>query len=170
MTITGTKVGIEDFLMGFSSGGIMAVAYEVVAARRYSKRRAASAGLYGFFLVLLLLAYITASLLYVVGLTSFFASTIAMLAVAAMMFFIRRDLVLNGLVSGACMACVSLLFYAAALLVSPGWVDATYRFSTLSGVRILGIPIEEFIFWFLAGLVFGPFYEFWKGIRLRKTR
>lgn len=168
MTVTGTRVGVEDFLLGFGSGGIMAVVYEVIAGRRCSKRRARSHGWYGFFVVLLFLGCLTAWLFYGVGLTSFYASTIALLVVAAVMYFIRRDLVVNGLITGLCALLLSVLCYATILLISPGWVDATYRFSTLSGARIIGVPLEEFVFWFFAGLVFGPFYEFWKGIRLRR--
>jgi len=39
----------------------------------------------------------------------------------------------------------------------------------LSGHRITGIPVEEIIFWFLAGFLFGPFYEYWQGVRLRRS-
>lgn len=37
--ITGTKVGIEDFIMGFTAGGIMTVAYEVIFLKRYIKSK-----------------------------------------------------------------------------------------------------------------------------------
>jgi len=170
MTIMGTKVNIEDFLLGFGSGGVMAVIYEVVSRRRYSKQRARSHGLYGFFLLVLLLGSITSWLFYGVGLTSFFAISSALLIVAMVMYFIRRDLMVNGMVTGFCTVLLSLLCYATAVFVFPDFIDATYKFNTLSGLRILGVPLEEFIFWFLAGLVFGPFYEFWKGLRLRKIR
>ncbi len=168
LTITGTKVGIEDFLMGFGSGGIMAVAYEVLLAKGYSKRHAESHGVYDFFLILLILAQVTSWLFYGVGLTSFYSSAIAMFSVALVMFFVRRDLIVNGVLSGFLMVLISIVFYGTVLLVSSGWVDSTYYSGTLSGMRIGGVPIEEFIFWFLSGLVFGPFYEFWRGLRLKK--
>jgi hypothetical protein len=57
---------------------------------------------------------------------------------------------------------ISFLPYFTIMLVSPGWIAQTYYFNHLSGILILGIPIEEVIFWFLAGVVFGPFYEYWK--------
>ena len=37
--------------------------------------------------------------------------------------------------------------------LSPDWINHTYQFKTLSRVFVLGIPIEEFVFWFLAGLI-----------------
>lgn len=169
LTITGTKIGVEDFLMGFGSGGIMAVIYEFVTARRYSKRHAVTHGVYDFFLILFLLAQTTSWLFYGVGVTSFYASTVAMIGTAGLIFFVRRDLIINGVLSGLLMVCVSVVFYTTAILVSSDWVDKTYLFKTLSGIQVGGIPVEEFIFWFLAGMVFGPFYEFWKGLRLKKA-
>ena len=167
LTVTGTKVGIEDFLMGFFMGGIIAIIYEVITTRRYSKNHVRSHGPYDFWLILLLLAQTTSWLFYGIHLTSFYASSLAMLLAAGVMLFIRRDLIINAMISGACTALISMLFYATALLISSSWVSMTYL-NSLSGVRVSGVPIEEFIFWFLAGLVFGPFYEFWKGLRLKK--
>ena len=169
LTITATKVGIEDFLTGFGSGGIMAVAYEVILKQRYSKRHAQSHGMYDFFLILFILAQVTSWLFYGVGLTSFYASAIAMLSVAFLMFFIRRDLIVNGVLSGFLTVLISTVSYGTIFLVSTNWVDSTYYFNTLSGIRVAGVPVEEFIFWFLSGLVFGPFYEFWTGLRLQKA-
>ncbi len=161
-TMTGTKIGIEDFLTGFASGGIMAVVYEVLFRKRLSRTRTKCSHCPGPFTILLLLALLTSWFFWGVGITSFWASTMAMAAAASLLLYFRRDLFINGLLSGILMAGISLVFYATILLLSPGWVAATYQFETLSGFLVFGIPIEEFVFWFLAGLVFGPFYEYWK--------
>lgn len=168
-TITNTTVGIEDFLMGFASGGIMAAAYEVLFRKRLYKMRKKCLHCPDQFTILLLLAFLTSWLFWGVGLTSFWASTIALIVAAAVLFYFRKDLFLNGVLSGILMASISLLFYFTIMLVSPNWIDGTYHFETLSNILILGIPVEEFVFWFLAGLVFGPFYEYWQGERLRKA-
>src|SRR3989344_9364457 len=39
LTITGTRVGIEDFILGFASGGIMVTIYETVFRRSVYKRK-----------------------------------------------------------------------------------------------------------------------------------
>jgi len=165
LTVTGTRVGIEDFLMGFASGGIMAVIYEEIFKKRYLKRKT-QRHRPGATTLLLLLAFATSFLIWGIKLTSFEASSIAMMLTSALMFVYRRDLLLNGLLSGVLMVCVSLFFYYAILFFDPRWVDATYQFASLSGIRITHVPIEEFIFWFLAGFLFGPFYEYWQGERL----
>lgn len=168
-TITGTKIGIEDFLAGFSSGGIMAVAYEVCFRRHLYKMRNMCVHCPGQSTLLLLMALLTSWLFWGVGITSFWASTVSMTIVAGVLFYYRRDLFWNGVLSGVLMAFISLVAYFTIMFVSTGWIDHTYQWQTLSGILVLGVPVEEFVFWFLAGLVFGPFYEYWQGEKLRRA-
>ena len=86
------------------------------------------------------------------------------------MFTTRKDLFIDGLISATGLAIGSVLSYALIEILSPHWIDHTYLWGTLSGIRIVGIPIEEFVFWFLFGLMVGPLYEFWQGERLVKIR
>ena len=165
LTLTGTKVGIEDFIMGFTAGGIMATLYEVIFKRALYKRKLhhhVSGGL----TILLILAQITSWFIYGIGLTSFWASTLALISVAILISIVRKDLFINSILSGVLMSFVSIFFYATIIILSPEWANHTYL-SGLSGLRISGIPIEEFVFWFLSGMVFGPFYEYWQGEKLK---
>ena len=168
LTITGTRVGIEDFILGFASGGIMVTIYETVFRRSVYKRKLHH-HISGGLTILFLLAQTTMWLFYVIGLTSFWASTVAMLLAASVMIYIRRDLIACSLLSGVLMVVSSIPVYLIIIFISPEWLDHTYL-SGLSGIRIENIPIEEFIFWFLSGLVFGPFYEYWQGERLRAIK
>lgn len=168
-TFTGTRVGFEDFLMGFASGGIMAVAYEVAFKKSlYRVRVSGGAHRPDHITLLLLLAFLTAWLFWGVGLTSFWASTFAMLVTAGVLVYFRRDLFMNALMSGFLMMVISSIFYLSIMWFSPTWIAVTYTVDTLSGVSLYGVPIEEFIFWFLSGLVFGPFYEYWQGSMSRR--
>ena len=76
---------------------------------------------------------------------------------------------MSSFISGILMVLVSLPTYLVILLISPQWIDHTYL-SGLSGIRVTGVPVEEFVFWFLSGLVFGPFYEYWQGERLKAMK
>ncbi len=168
LNITSTRIGIEDFIMGFTSGGIMATIYEVVFKRGLYKRKLHHhAG--GAFTVLLFLSQTTMWLFWGVGLTSFWASSFAMLLTALVVITIRRDLIVTSLLSGILMALISFSFYLVILLISKEWIDYTYL-DGVSGIRFIGVPIEEFVFWFLSGLVFGPFYEYWQGERLKAIK
>jgi hypothetical protein len=164
--LTYTRVGFEDFIMGFTSGGIMAVVYEVVFKRSLYKRKLHH-HITGGLTLLFLLAQTTMWLFWGIGFTSFWSTTISMTFVALIMFYLRKDLIVNALISGTLMALVSLAFYIPIVIFNPDWIHQTYL-SGLSGIRFIQIPIEEYIFWFMSGLVFGPFYEYWQGERLKR--
>lgn len=166
-TITGTRIGIEDLIIGFGSGGIMAVAYEEIFKKRLYHFRSKQLHRPGASTILLLLAFLTSWLFWGVELTSFWASTLGLAITASVLLYFRRDLFLCGVLSGILMAVISLVFYFTVILISPEWISMTYQLQNLSGLFFLGIPVEEFVFWFLGGLTFGPFYEYWQGERLR---
>jgi len=159
-TITGTRVGIEDFLSGFGTGGIMAVVYEALFSKEH-KLRKKPPRYPGILTVLLLLAFSGSFLIWGVGTTSFYASILSLALAVVFMLYFRRDLLKNSFFSGALMFLISLPVYWLIVFFSPGWVDATYL-DTLTGIQITGIPIEEIIFWFFAGMVFGPLYDYWR--------
>lgn len=173
LTITGTRVGLEDLLLGFFACGVAAVLYEVLFHRRHTLIRARHnhrSLSHKLFIILLILALVTSVLFGYFNFTSFYASSVAFLAAASVIFFFRKDLFIDGLLSAVLLTTISMLFYAVIMFLSPHWIDHTYLWKTLSGIRIVGVPVEEFVFWFLAGFVFGPLYEFWQGERLVKIR
>ena len=166
LTITGTKVGVEDFILGLSTGGIMATIYEVLFKRGLYKRKLHH-HISGGLTILFLLSQTTMWLFYAVGLTSFWASFISMLLVVVVMISIRKDLMACSLLSGILVMAVSIPSYFFIVMISPQWIENTYIWEGLSDNKVAGIPIEEFVFWFMSGLVFGPFYEYWQGEKLK---
>ena len=165
-TFIGTKVGIEDFILGFAVGGIMAVVYEIIF-KKGLYRKVASRKIKGPVILFILLCS-TAMFIWGMGISTFFASISALSIAVFIMLFLRRDLFFDSVLSGALTAAGSLPFYYFIMLISPTWIDHTYL-QTLSGVRFTGIPVEELIFWFFGGLLFGPLYEYWQGKKLRRT-
>ena len=53
------------------------------------------------------------------------------------------------------------------LFLFPDFVGKTYILHTLSGIKITGIPVEEFVFYFLFGLAIIPMYDYWQDLSLR---
>lgn len=166
-TITGTVVGIEDFLSGFATGGVMTFAYEVIFKKQLYRARSSRKTGPDHLSLLFLLAFLTSWLFWGVGLTTFWASFVAMLVISGVIFFYRKDLIWAGIISGILMVLISIPVYLITIALDPSWVHETYLFETLSGILIQGIPIEELVFWFMAGLLFGPFYEYWQGLKIR---
>lgn len=164
-TITGTVVGVEDMLLGFFCGGIMSVIYDLIFNKKYSKRALKHRPLNAY-IFLIFSTSLMAWLFYRVGLTSFWSSTISMILFVIFMIYIRKDLFFNALVSGTAMMAISILFYIIIITLSNTWIDSTYL-PSLSGFRIWNVPVEEFVFWFLAGMWIGPFYEYSLGKKLK---
>ena len=160
--ITGTIFGIEDFITGFASGGIMSVFYEVVFQKKYCTRindqtthrpRTRT--------ILFLLFFITATLIWGFRVHSFWASVISMALISSVIIYFRKDLVAHALLTGVGMVVASLFFYYPIIVLYPEWVSVTYD-QSLSGIKLSGIPVEELVFWFLSGVLWGPLYKYWK--------
>jgi len=45
------------------------------------------------------------------------------------------------------------------ILFSPDYVKNVWNFSRISGILILGIPLEELLFAFTLGMLWSSFYE-----------
>jgi hypothetical protein len=168
MTITGTRVGIEDFILGLTSGGIVAVVYEVIFGKYYRKSRK-NIHQPGILTTCLLAMMVISFLFWGLRLSSPISSSIGMITIALLILYFRKDLFVNAIVSAILMTLLSLPVYYVISSLSTGWIDVTYL-KTLSGIRVTGIPIEELNFWFLFGFVGGPIYEYWKGERLNKSK
>lgn len=165
LTVTGTLIGIEDVLLGVTGGGIAAVVYEELIGKRYrkSKKKLHQPGFLSIFSIGIL---VIGCSIWIFHLGSPVSSSLGMIVSAVVMLYYRPDLLPNALFSGILLEILSLPFYSVVIYLSPGWVDITYL-KTLSGFRVMGIPIEEIIFWFLLGFVMGPMYEYWKGEKLK---
>ena len=101
LTITHTRIGIEDFLFGFWIAGIAAVLYEEIFKRKVyiRKYRKGSSLIWSFFLVGGVGVLFFGSF-YFLHMSSFYASLCALLPTIFIMYAIRRDVVLDSIVTG----------------------------------------------------------------------
>jgi len=166
-TITGTIVGIEDILLGFTTGGIAAVAYEELFRRKLYKTKIKNPKV-EFLFILFLISILICLLTWMFGLLSWVASSVAMIIGIVVLFFLRRDLTINALASGFFLMLATLPAYFLVMIVSPGWIERTWLFENLTGKLFIGIPIEDVIFYFLMGFLVGPMYEVWMGDKLKR--
>jgi len=166
-TITGTTIGLEDALLGFGSGGIAAVFYEEVFKKRIYKYRS-KGHTKGMVLLVVTFFLAMSGLFYFFHLTSFATTTISFILVSAIVIFLRKDLFLDAIFTGFCAALGAIPIYLLLQYLSPGFIEHTWTWSSLSGIRFLGIPIEDIIFYFLGGIFISPLYLYWKSEKLRK--
>ncbi len=165
LTITGSRVGVEDIIIGFVSGGVATIIYSDVFKMKMSGKKAVKVG--NLPLNIALGLFIIGILFWGFGMSSFLSSTVSMLVFGSIIVVFRKDLFVDAVMSGVLTVIAVLPFYYFLIYFSPGWIDMTYDLS-LSGIKFTGIPVEELVFYFLFGFCVGPSYEYWKGRKLVK--
>lgn len=157
-TLFGTRIGIEDVLIGFFYGGVAAALYEMFYFRQpnYSSRPGSVPG--AFFALILTFTAMYAG--------AFVFPEITIYGLLGVMFLIgtsiiiyRPNLVKHAFLSGGLMVVLTFVFFQIFITMFPGIVNAWWELDKLSGILISGIPFEEILFAFLWGYVLGPASE-----------
>jgi hypothetical protein len=163
---TGTRIGIEDFLFGFFIGGIASVIYLELFNKHISKQKDKKHHIR--FMLSFVAIFIFIISFYVFGFNSIYASMITFLSLALLIYYFRHDLFIDGLMSGIFLAITMFLAYLIFLYIFPSAIQKWWFLNNISGILILGIPLEELLWAFSLGLVAGPTYEFITGLKLKK--
>lgn len=161
ITITGTPIGFEDFIIGFAIGGVAAVIYEEIYRKKLKKARFKISTLFDAGFSFLLLPSLYLLLFFIFGLGSFYSIVLACLISISYMIFIRKDLLLDSLISGFLMLLIGIGIYLFLFLIYPNYIqEFWYLKSNWYSSLLLGVPIGEYIWYFLIGAYIGPMYEF----------
>jgi hypothetical protein len=165
LTISGKLPAIEDFLFGFLAGGIFSVIYEYlfnkkIKIKRNNKIRKIKRDI-DLLLVIGLLAILP------IGVILFklntFISTILAFAIPTLIIWIKRkDLIKDSLISGLLTLIIAIIIYQILNIITPGFFNEFWLFKNVGHIFLVGIPLEEIIWFFLAGAYMGPLYEYWK--------
>lgn len=163
-TITGTRIGIEDFLIGFFMGGVVGVLYEEFFKKHFRSVRKRKPTFFNWFFHWSLLGLFAVSFLasfYIFGLHSFYAALVALCLFTFYMLVMRRDLIVDSLVSGVLTVIVGTVVYLLLFLLFPNYiVQFWYLPDVWFSKMLLGIPLAEYIWYFFAGAFIGPLYEY----------
>ena len=168
--VGGFMLGIEDFLFAFLIAGIGAVLYEVIFGKVHAlcecrKRDPRE-----------LLPIITVAIATLLGLTfifklnSIYSSYVAFIIIFGYIAYFRRDLFWQGIISGFSVGLLMLIFYQIWIWIYPGIIESWWKLQNISGILILGTPLEEIIWGFTWGLVGGTVYEFIKGVSVKNKK
>src|SRR3989344_5394365 len=166
-TFTGTSIGLEDFLFGFFIGGIARVIYEEIFGKKYAKRKDRRHHWPLFVIPFFICFIFSLHTLFALGLNSIYASIIGFLVFAAIIIFYRKDLFWDSLVSGLLVGALAFISYLIYLMMFPGVIQKWWLLNNITSVLIVGVPLEELMWAFGWGMVAGPMYEFFRGLRLQ---
>ena len=164
--------GIESIIVCFTYGGICGVIYESIFNKTGYKKRGLNlhiskiqlflSGLAGIIVMLLLEIFTPLNIIY--------TSSTALLIVSVFFILFRKDLLISSLLTGGISLILSLIVYWILLIPFPEFIDRVWIPETISNIRILLIPIEEYFFHFALGMCLGAMYEVAYGESDRKRR
>lgn len=166
--IFGPVFNIEDFLYGFFYGGIAAELLEAVTGREDSDQKMKKRS---WLVVLMFFVTLVSFVLLVdqLRLNSIFAHIISPIVAGTCIVLTRRDLAGAALQSGLILVVFTSVWYLVILSMYPHAIEQSWMLENLSGILLIGIPIEEYIFAFSLGFGGSVFYEAVTGKRLRKV-
>lgn len=168
--------GVEDLLFGFSIGGIGAFAYESLfvqgICRCEEKKLKKEWFLFFFFAVVGTFMLVLNNLL---GINSIFTSSLAMIIVAAVMVYMRPDLIPNAIGSALMVASVMFTIYFLGQVFFPAghiWMSRIWKlYGKPEGALLFKhVPVTEMLWGLSWGLVWGPMYEFLVGARILRVK
>jgi len=161
----GIRVGFEDFLIGFSQGGLAGVLYEVVFGFRLEPLYKGLTAMSKWRWSLLLLPPVSAAAMffgsfYLLHWHSLLASIVAGAVGALLILIYRRGLFLNSLFGGLLLATICIPIYLLQELLFPGWIARFWFTYYFSDILLPWIPIEDLVYYFFVGAFLAPLYEF----------
>ncbi len=168
-----TGFDIESLIFSFGIGGLGIVLYDFIFKVNHEKMSGDEKhhARHRFHLWTLLAPVIVFPLLYFfTDWNPIYSATLSMLVAALAALWCRPDLKIKIWVGGA----LFLLFYAVYFLslglLAPGYVEKVWTLSAISGIEIIGIPIEELVFAFTFGMLWSSYYEHltWRKIKAKQ--
>jgi hypothetical protein len=169
-----TGFDIESFLFSFAIGGIGVVLYRLVFPaelsalsehEKYHKRHQLHR------VILFLPVAIFLVLAVFTSLNHIYCGVIALFLGGVATLYCRPDLKSKIWVGGLLFLGLYVVYFGSLLLVFPQFVDAHWNLTALTGIKILGIPLEELLFAFTFGMYWSGLYEhlFWYQLKPDNT-
>ncbi|MDP4001258.1 MAG: lycopene cyclase domain-containing protein [bacterium] len=109
--------------------------------------------------ILLAAPFIFILLLIFVDINPIYSAVIAMLVGGIFTWYCRPDLKKKMVTSALLFLGIYFLYFLTLEIAFPGYVQEVWNFSSISGVLILKVPLEELMFAFSLGFLWSSVYE-----------
>lgn len=153
-----TGFDIESLIFCFATGGIGSVLYETLTKVHHKQIRKKYCHKYHYFAIATpIIVFLPLFLL--TTLNPIYSAIIAMFSGAIAAIACRFDLTKKILVGGISFLIIYTIFFFLFTKAYPGIVEKVWNIQALTGILILGIPLEEFLFAFTFGMLWSSFYE-----------
>jgi len=164
-----TGFDIESLIFCFSIGGIATVLYEMVVPVRHvpmgqAERHDPKHRYHLLALTSPVIIFIP--LLLATSWNAIYPGILAMFTGAVASLWCRPDLKKKIWVGGGIFVGLYFIFFKLLDLMFPGYVEKYWTIDALSGIIVLGIPMEEYLFAFSFGLMWSSLYEHYSWQRI----
>jgi len=164
-----TGFDIESLIFCFAIGGVSSILYNLVFGRKFAslcRVEQDSPRHRWHWLILLSPVILFVPLVAFTSLNHIYCGIIAMFFGAIAILICRPDLKIKIWVGGLLFLVLYSIFFFSLMLVLPNYVQHVWNLEKLSGILILDVPIEEFLFAFTFGMLWSSLYEHvaWKKI------
>lgn len=165
-----TGFDIESIIFSFVVGGLASILYETafevvhipIGASEHRQRRHAY---HGLALISPIVFFILFSVL--TAWNPIYSAVLAVVLGSIGVMLCRPDLVKKILTGGVFFTLLYFVFFISLVISFPGYVSLVWNLPALSGILILGIPLEEYLFAFSFGMLWASLYEHIHWYRIR---
>lgn len=157
-----TGFDIESLIFSFAIGGIAVVLYERIFRVAHMKISASfrhSPHHRYHFWAIISTPIIFAVLFLTTSLNPIYTSIIALIFGGLIAWYCRPDLKKKMIVSAFLFLGLYFLYFLILIAMSSSYVEKVWNLKALSGILILGIPLEELLFAFSFGFIWSSIYE-----------
>jgi len=157
-----TDFDIESLIFSFGIGGLAVVLYERIFRTKHrtinSKEQHALRHHYHFWTIISA-PVVFAILLAATKLNPIYSAVIAMVVGGLFAWYCRPDLKKKMLMSALIFLGLYFVYFLTLIAVYPKYVQNVWNLKAISGILILGIPIEELMFALSFGFLWSSIYE-----------
>ena len=157
-----TGFDIESFIFAFAVGGVGSVLYEFLTRKWHKKisKHEKHKRRHRFHLLVLISPFVVLILLYLfTNLNPIYSVIISLFIGGFAAILCRPDLKNKVFIGGLSFLILYFFFFLLLNTVYPGWVKQIWNLAAISGILIMGVPLEELIFAFTFGMMWSSYYE-----------
>ena len=156
-----TGFDVESLIFAFAIGGIGTVLYSTITRRHIEPLSPAerAAPIHRLHLAALLVPFVSFVPLYLLTWNPIYPAITSLVLGAIASALCRPELLRKTIVGGFLFVGLYATFMLGLKWLAPGYIEAVWNLSTLSGGLVGGIPLEELLFGFAFGLYWTGVYE-----------
>ncbi len=167
-----TGFDIESLIFSFGIGGIAVIIYEQIFRTRHEKirQRERYFPIHKYhFLVLVSFPLAFIFLLIFTNLNHIYSAIAAMTLGGLFSLYCRPDLKNKMIISAIIFLVIYFVYFLTLITLYPGYTELVWNLGEISGILILGIPLEEYLFALSFGFIWSGIYEHLTWQRIKTT-